>query len=290
MSTEIERPDKVSAVRRAETIRSGMIGWHEAQVALGEAFEARDWVTLGHKDWDTYCEKEFSEKRLKLTRDEREQAALAFRSAGMSVRAIGSALNVDPKTVRNDLARGGENSPPAAVVGTDGKTYAATKPPTDTPAAEQNDQDALVAEQPGADSSPGNSETDEAPTGDLMDSDSSEGGPHVAASGRSGIGVPEDDGMADPESEPLEPTGNGDGGEPEGEGHRPPLSPSGDMSLTPVDRAEAWLRAVDLLDDIDPDLLGPVAADELLERLSKARDAVVRWTDLVHEWWKAAGQ
>lgn len=124
--TSVEKPDVVGAHRRAETIRNGMIGYAAAMEAIGEAYEARDWVALGYADWDTYCEKEFSEKRLRLTREQREQAVLAFRGAGMSTRAIAVALGVDPKTVRNDLA-GGEFSPPAAVTGADGKTYSATK-------------------------------------------------------------------------------------------------------------------------------------------------------------------
>jgi hypothetical protein len=101
--SQIEKPDVIGATRRAETIRAGMVGYVEAMAAIGEAYEQRDWVTLGHKDWDTYCEKEFSEKRLKLSRDQREQAVLAFRGAGMSIRAIGSALGISTNTVSSDL-------------------------------------------------------------------------------------------------------------------------------------------------------------------------------------------
>jgi hypothetical protein len=47
----------------------------------------------------------------------------------MSTRAIGSALGVDPKTVRNDLAQLGKNSPvPDRVTGTDGKERPAVRP------------------------------------------------------------------------------------------------------------------------------------------------------------------
>ena len=45
-----------------------------------------------------------------------------LRAAGMSTRAIGDAVGVDPQTVLNDLGRV-ENSTPVAVVGLDGKTY-----------------------------------------------------------------------------------------------------------------------------------------------------------------------
>jgi hypothetical protein len=130
--SQIEKPDVIGATRRAETIRAGMVGYVEAMAAIGEAYEQRDWVTLGHKDWDTYCEKEFSGKRLKLSRDERELAVLAFRGAGMSIRAIGSALGVSHPTVLNDLRSGGQDLPPGDITGTDGKTYPASQPAADT--------------------------------------------------------------------------------------------------------------------------------------------------------------
>lgn len=128
--TAIEKPDVIGATRRAETIRNGMIGYAAAMEAIGEAFEARDWVALGHKNWDEYCEKEFSEKRLKLTQQQREQAVLAFRGAGMSIRAIGSALGISTTTIQRDLS---QSDTPAEVVGGDGKTYPASRPAQDTP-------------------------------------------------------------------------------------------------------------------------------------------------------------
>jgi len=48
---------------------------------------------------------------VRLPRDEREIVVSALRDDGMSLRAIGSALGVDDKTVRNDLA-GAEKSAP----------------------------------------------------------------------------------------------------------------------------------------------------------------------------------
>lgn len=151
--TDIEKPDVIGATRRAETIRQGMISYAAAMEAIGEAFENRDWVALGHKDWDTYCEKEFSEKRLKLTREQREQAVLAFRGAGMSTRAIAAALGVDDKTVRNDL-RGAENSAPAEVRGADGKTYPATKTSPAPAEPEDGEEDAANHGGPAASSGP----------------------------------------------------------------------------------------------------------------------------------------
>lgn len=144
--SQIEKPDVIGATRRAETIRAGMVGYVEAMAAIGEAYEQRDWVTLGHKDWDTYCEKEFSGKRLKLSRDERELAILAFRGAGMSVRAIGSALGIPKSTVADALDDvSGSGHLPDEVLGSDGKRYPAS-PPTVDPAEPEPHADPKPAE------------------------------------------------------------------------------------------------------------------------------------------------
>lgn len=141
MSDEIERPDRVGAYQRLETIREGMRGFANAWDAMAEAYEHRDWVTLGYPDWDTYCEKEFTERKLKLKGEARERAVLSLRNAGMSIRAIGSALGVSPNTVQSDLS---QTDTPAAITGADGKTYPATKPaapprggPEDEPEADE---------------------------------------------------------------------------------------------------------------------------------------------------------
>jgi hypothetical protein len=58
----------------------------------------------------------------------RQALVAGLRAEGKSTRAIAADLGVDPKTVRNDLkASGGDNSPPASVVGQDGKTYPAKR-------------------------------------------------------------------------------------------------------------------------------------------------------------------
>src|SRR5262245_47698596 len=101
--SEIERPDAVGAHRRAETIREGIVGFARAKEAIAEAYEHRDWITLGYTSWEQYCEKEFSARRLKLNRSERGEAIEAFRELGMSVREIGAALDLPKSTVQDAL-------------------------------------------------------------------------------------------------------------------------------------------------------------------------------------------
>ncbi len=57
----------------------------------------------------------------------RHEAVAGLRGAGMSTRAIGSALGVSHQTVANDLASGVKSLTPEEIVGTDGKRYAATR-------------------------------------------------------------------------------------------------------------------------------------------------------------------
>lgn len=148
MSDEIERPDVVGATRRAETIRESMRGYVVGMDTIGEAYEKRDWVTLGHGSWDEYCEKEFGEKRLKLSREQREQAVLAFRGAGMSIRAIGSALGLPKSSVADVLAQVSEPGHlPDSVTGADGKTYAPTRDTSAEPEVAASPPE--VAEAPG---------------------------------------------------------------------------------------------------------------------------------------------
>lgn len=91
---------------------------------LVRAWQGRADQALGYDSWDDYCSTEFTEGRMvRLDREQRREIVSTMRDAGMSTRAIGSALGVDHKTVVNDLPSPGELSPPVAIVGTDGKTY-----------------------------------------------------------------------------------------------------------------------------------------------------------------------
>lgn len=99
---DIEKPDRVAAHRRAETIRSGIAGFAEAKTAIAEAFEAHDWITLGYTTWGDYCKKEIG-NRLKMPRADRDLAIQAFRELGMSVREIAEALELAKSTVQDAL-------------------------------------------------------------------------------------------------------------------------------------------------------------------------------------------
>jgi hypothetical protein len=107
-----------------------------ARSAIVEAYQWRAWEPLGYSSWDELCDAEFG-VRLALGREERVEAVTELRDAGLSTRAIGTALGIHKDTVRNDLA-GGEYSPPGPVRGLDGKTYRPpARPDIPTPLADE---------------------------------------------------------------------------------------------------------------------------------------------------------
>jgi transposase-like protein len=129
---------------------------------LVEAYQRRAWAALGYQSWDAYTDAELGEVRLRLPREERREVVASMTEAGMSTRAIGSALGVNEATVSRDRARVANATPdepidaeivdddlgdriarelaasdesyaeqaaPARVLGTDGKTYTAPPKP-----------------------------------------------------------------------------------------------------------------------------------------------------------------
>lgn len=87
--------------------------------------------------------------RRHLTREQRRELVATLRADGWSLRRIGEKLNVDPVTVRNDLA-GVENSTPETVTGQDGKQYPAHRPaPVMAPTREAAEQELQRQEQVG---------------------------------------------------------------------------------------------------------------------------------------------
>jgi len=119
------------ARQRAEVIRAGLGTYVKVHLAIAEAWARRDWRTLGYGSWDEYLTGEYGEEleRLRLPSGERLVAVADFRQRGMSTRAIASALGVGKGTVDRDLARA-PGGAPEEITGTDGKTYAATRPST----------------------------------------------------------------------------------------------------------------------------------------------------------------
>lgn len=131
------------ALVRAASIREGVERFaRETVPQIGQAYLCRDWEALGYPSWEFYVRGEFGLDRLRLPRGDRQSAVGTLRLFGMSTRSIGQALGVDQKTVVNDLRTAGpagDGSPPAEVVGADGKRYAAARPavaePDPVPAA-----------------------------------------------------------------------------------------------------------------------------------------------------------
>jgi hypothetical protein len=99
---------------------------------VATAYLGRAWMALGYPSWDALCEAEFDGARLRIPREQRAEQVQSLRAAGLSTRAIGTALGVSEGTVRTDLA-GAQNYAPAPVVGQDGKQYAPTQPPRPQP-------------------------------------------------------------------------------------------------------------------------------------------------------------
>jgi hypothetical protein len=125
----VQAPNTEEARARADRIRSGMRVLAEWQQDVIAAYAARDWDTLGYDTWDAYIDGEYGEHRVRLPREQRREIVAGMSAAGMSSRAIGAAVGVDHKTVVNDRAATGENSPvPETVLSLDGRERPATRP------------------------------------------------------------------------------------------------------------------------------------------------------------------
>lgn len=89
------------------------------------AFEGRADRVLGYPNWHAYCAAELGGMTLPLA--DRPAAVAELREAGMSTRAIGSALHTSEATVRREL-RHGDAVEPAKVISLDGRQRPATQP------------------------------------------------------------------------------------------------------------------------------------------------------------------
>ena len=135
---------------------------------ISEAYSRRAWAALRYDSWDDYCQVEFESSRIRLPREQRASAVKSLRESGLSIRAISAATGAGRGTVERDLAAvpngtpgdpdpilGDRPIPPGAptestpgmtdrvqsalargrlrksqIVGTDGKSYSASKPPS----------------------------------------------------------------------------------------------------------------------------------------------------------------
>ena len=118
--------DSVAARSLTDQIKVAIEGtWQLVKVA----YEGRAWVTLGYESWDDYCTREFGTARIRLPREERSEVVASLRESGLSLRAIAAVTGNSVNTIREDVY---QTDTPAAVTGTDGKTY--TQPPAPTAA------------------------------------------------------------------------------------------------------------------------------------------------------------
>lgn len=107
------------ARQRADRIRQGL---GQIGPLILEAWQARDWEVLGYGSWQEYVIGELGGP-LRLGRNERKAAVVELRQEGLSTRAIGGALGVDPMTVHRDLATvaNATDALPETITGLDGK-------------------------------------------------------------------------------------------------------------------------------------------------------------------------
>lgn len=103
---------------------------------IATAYIGRAWIALGYSSWDTLCDAEFDGARLRIPREQRVEQVQSLRSAGLSTRAIGSALGVGEATVRRDLSSTAPDDAveqPSTVQSLDGRTRPASQPPRPLP-------------------------------------------------------------------------------------------------------------------------------------------------------------
>jgi hypothetical protein len=125
--TELAKEELAAARATASQIRQGIHNYLATLALIGRAWKQEHWRVLGYKSWAEYVDGEFGEERLKLPTEHRRKAVEELRLLGMSQRAIGTALDVPQSTVRDDLQVSGSTHL-EETKGTDGKTYAASRP------------------------------------------------------------------------------------------------------------------------------------------------------------------
>jgi len=129
--SQLDRAEVSRRRARAGRIRQGIQSYISTLADVAAAYAERDWEVLGYESWEAYVDEEFGADRLRLTPEHRQKAVQELRLAGLSQRAIGSALGVSASTVNADLAGVQNRTPdeaPAQVKGVDGKTYTTKTP------------------------------------------------------------------------------------------------------------------------------------------------------------------
>lgn len=120
--TELASLEISEARQRLERVKSGVERIWDDLVAL---YQGRAWIVLGYASWESLCDAELDGARIALPRQQRQEVVCDLRGAGMSTRAIASAVGVHHSTVADDLATVG-NPTVDVVTGLDGRTRTAT--------------------------------------------------------------------------------------------------------------------------------------------------------------------
>lgn len=118
----------------AEQLTAAIVtGMSSIHGLIVQAYQGRAWLALGYQTWDAYCDGRLAGMRPAIERDERREMVGELRAAGLSTRAIGSALGADARTVRRDLT--GANAPvPERITGLDGIERPSTRAEPEEPA------------------------------------------------------------------------------------------------------------------------------------------------------------
>jgi predicted transcriptional regulator len=106
LATDIQCSEATARALTDQLRQSLSLSWE----LLVEAYQRRAWAALGYSTWDAYTDAELGQVRLRLPREDRREVVASMTEAGMSVRAIGSALGVTKSQVARD--RGVPNGTP----------------------------------------------------------------------------------------------------------------------------------------------------------------------------------
>lgn len=122
---DMPEPDLTATEARALTdrIRESVT---ELLPLIREAFQRRADKALGYGSWSDYCDTEL--RGLRIPVQDRPEAVAQLRGAGMSTRAIGSALGTSEATVRRDLGIASNDAMPDRVSTLDGRDYPSSRP------------------------------------------------------------------------------------------------------------------------------------------------------------------
>lgn len=137
----------LDSAQARELTRQIRVALEHSYTLIIAAYRGRAWLSMGYSSWDAYCQGEFGSLALQPPREERQAVVLSMHEAGMTTRAIGSALNVSHMTAQRDIqgasAEEFELAPvvtnvtaempeqPQRLIGTDGKSYPAPVPVKD---------------------------------------------------------------------------------------------------------------------------------------------------------------